>query len=1025
VECHGAKVQTNGLNLSSAADLSKGSESGPVIVPGKPDESLLYRMVSEGKMPFGKPHLSDTELSAIRIWIAQGASQAIRVRFEADIRPIFTSSCMPCHDSRVHMKGLDLSTREAVMKGNDSGPAIVPGKPEESRLYELVRSGAMPKGKPHLSDQQVATIREWILAGATADSGAVVTKLSQHDVIPVLLLRCAVCHGARRHEGGLDLRSKTAMLRGGKSGPAIVPGKPEESLLIKKVESGEMPPTKMMLEVSVRPITKTETDTIASWIAQGAPEKAAEPDLAGTDADPLVTTKDRQFWAFQPPRAVEVPKVRSAGRVRNPIDAFILQQLETKGLALSKEADRLTLIRRVTYDLTGMAPEPADVQAFLKDPDPNAYEKVIDRLLASPRYGERWGRYWLDAAGYADSEGKLNADPIRPTVFRYRDYVIRSLNADKPYDRFLLEQIAGDELADTEHAPVVTQGLMDNLIATGFLSLAADATNQRDMGFAIDREDVIADEMDILGSTVMGLTIRCARCHNHKYDPIPQRDYYRLVDIFKGAYDEYNWVPPLDHYLKTNSHGRNMPYVTPGATPLQLLQQERDRDAADHDIQQRVDTLKTELKEKEDALRKKLLDARIREVPEELRRDVQTMLGVKPEKRTPAQVALGRKFEKQLKLPIEELKQLDLEFRRRAEDADRQTRILESARPPEPTIRALWDRGDPSPTYMLRRGSESSFGPQVTAGIPAMLADPKAPFQATPPWPGSYKTGRRLAFARWLVRPENPLTARVMVNRLWAKYFDAGIVKSVENFGHSGTAPTYPELLDWLAREFVRSGWSLKSLHRLIVTSSTYRQSSAVTPNLEKLDPDNKLVSRMPLKRMDAEALYDSLIQVSGTLDETRFGYPSPVLVRGDGSVTPIRGEKGYRRSIYVLQRRKDTPTLLANFDFPQMSPHCLQRSESTVAPQALYLMNDSFVRELADQFAARVEAESGTGAQAQVERMFWIALGRPPSAQEKTLGTDFLQKARAAEPARSAGREALATLCHSLFNTAAFLYID
>jgi mono/diheme cytochrome c family protein len=529
------------------------------------------------------------------VWFSAARAETPAQRFQNTLEPLFIAKCSVCHGTRLQTKELNLTTLAGLMKGSESGPVIVAGKPDESRLYQFVRDGVMPKGGPRLSAREVETIKDWILhAGPQSAAAAPVT---QHQVIPLLLLRCAVCHGSRRQEAGLDLRSKQAMLRGGKSGPAIVPGKPEDNLLIRKIHSREMPPVNMVLEVSVRPITTAETDLIAAWIAQGAPEVPATPDVAGTPQDPLVTAKDRDFWSFRPPKPASPPAVKHAAAVRNPIDAFVLRKLEDKGLVLAPEADRLTLIRRVTFDLIGMPPDPGEVRAFLADHDPLAYEKLVDRLLASPRYGERWARYWLDAAGYADSEGKNNSDPVRPTAFRYRDYVIRSLNADKGYDRFLLEQIAGDELADYEKAPVMTQELMDNLIATGFLNMVADATNQRDMGFVDDRLDVVADEIDVLSSTVMGLTIKCARCHSHKYDPIPQRDYYRLAAIFKGAYDEHEWIPPLDHYLKTNSQGRQLPYVEPGATPFAIAQQARDREVRNTGIDRKIADLKSALQE--------------------------------------------------------------------------------------------------------------------------------------------------------------------------------------------------------------------------------------------------------------------------------------------------------------------------------------------------------------------------------------------------------------------------------------------
>ncbi|HLZ07491.1 MAG TPA: DUF1549 domain-containing protein, partial [Chloroflexota bacterium] len=347
-----------------------------------------------------------------------------------------------------------------------------------------------------------------------------------------------------------------------------VPGRPEESRVIKKIRAGDMPPRDRLVEVSVKPIEPSETDLLARWIAAGAPEVVIPPDVATTAPDPLVTDKDRDFWAFRAPQPRVIPTVRDGTRIRNPIDAFVLQRLESKGLSLSPEADRITLMRRAYFDLIGLPPEPGEVQAFLKSAKPQAaYVAMIDRLLASPRYGERWGRFWLDLAGYADSEGKREQDLPRPHAWRYRDYVIRAFNDDKPYDRFLLEQIAGDELADYEHAPEITPELYDNLVATGFLRMAPDPTWANITGYVPDRLDVIADEIDILGSAVMGLTLKCARCHTHKFDPLPHRDYYRLVDVFKGAYDEYDWLKPdvrpgLGPVSQDFVSGRLLPFVT-------------------------------------------------------------------------------------------------------------------------------------------------------------------------------------------------------------------------------------------------------------------------------------------------------------------------------------------------------------------------------------------------------------------------------------------------------------------------------
>ena len=890
------------------------------------------------------------------------------------VASIFKTSCFECHGSKTRMKDLDLSSVETALLGAESGPVVVAGKPEESQLYKMVRSGVMPLGKPRLNESDIAIMRSWIESLAPRSKR---DDLSQHDVVPILLARCGTCHGGRRQEGGLDLRTRASMLAGGKSGPALMPGNPDGSLLIRKIHSGEMPPKERMLEVSVRPITKSETQKLARWIALGAPESSMQPDVAGVQPDTLVTDDDRRFWAFQPPQAMAQPKVRNSRRVRNPVDSFVLRKLGDKGLSRSPEADRLTLIRRATFDLTGLPPEPEEVKTFVADPDPRAYEKLIDRLLASPRYGERWAQYWLDAAGYSDSEGKLNSDPIRPVAFRYRDYVIRSFNADKPYDRFLLEQLAGDELEDYENAPTVTAQLMDNLIATGFLRMAPDATNQRDMNFLDDRHEVIADSIDIFSSTVLGLTLNCARCHNHKYDPFPQRDYFRLADIFKGAYDEHDWLAPT---ADKHNAGRHLPYVTPGATPMQALRQEREREEHNSRIEDKIATLRTELKD------------------------------------------LAAKFSAKTAQAVRELRSSNEIYRRAAEEIESKINLLEAARPPEPKIRALWDRGTPSPTYILRGGNSAGFGRLVGPGVPSVLTDGRTPFEVTPPWPGARSTGRRLALARWVIQPDHPLTARVMVNRIWRGHFGAGLVRTIANFGLSGERPTHPELLDWLAVEFVRGGWSMKAMHRLIMTSGTYRQSSRITPAAGKVDPENKLLSRMAMRRMEAEVLHDTLLFVAGKLDETRYGFPAPVLVRDDGRVTCIDKDGACRRSIYLLKRRKAMPTLLAAFDYPAMSPNCVQRVESTVAPQALYLQNDSSVRSLSRALAAKVELKGGSSPALRIEHAYWLALSRPPSGEEMKTSLEFLN--RLTSQGESAG-EALNRLCHTLFNSAAFLYID
>lgn len=892
------------------------------------------------------------------------------VSFTRQVRPILAAHCFRCHDTQTRKAELTLDNPAGIQRGGESGPVIVAGKPAESRLFELIHEGQMPPEDEteRLSASDIEVIRRWIEAGAAFDVPAPTNRtLNQHDVIPVLLLRCAACHGRQTQAGDLDLRTRSAMLKGGKSGPALVPGQADASLLIQRIRAGEMPPRSQLAAHSVKPVEPHELAKLERWIDAGAPEVDVPPDVAGVEPDPLVSDADRNFWSFQSPRAVTPPL--GDRMAEHPVDAFILARLRPLGLSLSPPADRLTLIRRAAFDLLGLPPEPAEVEAFLADDHPAAYEKLLDRMLASPHYGERWGQYWLDLAGYSDSEGVQDSDPIRPHAFRYRDYVVQAWNADKPYDRFLLEQLAGDELADYESATEITDELYDNLVATGFLRMTSDGTFSGITGFVPNRLDVIDDQIRVLSSAVLGLTVRCARCHSHKFDPLPQRDYYRLVALFKGAMDEHDWLRPIEQSKVAAL--RNLPLARPA--------ERREWEAQESCRKQEIERLQAEL-----AAHKGQMD-----------------------------------FEKSTS---EKIKQ------------------LESQAQPEPAIRALWDRGQPSPTYILRRGDYLQPTRLVGPGVPSVLTDGRTPFAAEPPWAGANKTGNRLALARWLIRPAHPLTSRVMVNRIWKHHFGRGIVETLDDFGRAGATPSHPELLDWLAVEFAGQGWELKRLHRLLMTSFTYRQSSAIPEEAARRDPDNRGWSRMPLQRLDAESLQDTLLAVAGRLDRSQFGPPDAIAARPDGLITPVPRGGGWRRSIYVLKRRTQPVTLLDSFDRPGMSPNCVDRTVSTVAPQALHLMNNRLVRELSQSMSDRVLAEAGEAASAQIEVAWRIALGRPPSDTERQVAESQLVRLRsqwsahggtsegassATDPQPQANRQALENFCHALVNSAAFLYID
>ena len=950
--------------------------------------------------------------------------------FRGEALPVFKEHCLRCHGEELMVKELDLSSLSSVLKGSESGPVVVPGRAAESKLYRLIESGSMPPDREGgLPEVQKAAIRAWIETGLASGQveAAASRALNQHDVIPVLLRHCTTCHGLRRQGNDLDLRSRASMIRGGKSGPALIPGKPDQSLMVQMIHSGKMPPKKRLFEVGVTPVSDSDLKKLRQWILQGAPEEDIQPDVAGTEPDPLVSDRDRQFWAFQPPRQVSPPPVKHGEQVANPIDAFVLQRLEARGLPLSSEADRLTLIRRASFDLTGLPPEPADVRRFLQDREPRAYERLVDRLLESPRYGERWGRYWLDVAGYSDHEGgKVNANgPARKHAWRYRDYVIRSLNADKPFDRFLMEQIAGDELVDYETAPVITREMIDNLIATGFLRMGPDSTGF-ELSFVEDRFDVIADEIEILGTGVLGMTLQCARCHSHKFDPIPQRDYFRLADLLKGALDEFDWLAgtPISEVVKFEQ--RVLPYVPPMTNPMRLLEQEKERKSRSQALEAEVEELQQVLEEKGKDLKDSVLEERLDQLAPALARDLRQLLKTSEEDRDSRQKFLAKEYAQLLIVTSNELKERDAVYRRQAEKVGREIAWLQHEQEAEPGIRALWDRGAPSPTYLLQRGDYLSPGRLVGPGVPSVLTDGRTPFRVEPPWPGSQKTGRRLALAKWLVDRNHPLTARVMVNRIWRYHFGRGIVETLGNFGRSGARPSHPELLDWLAVEFMNRGWSMKALHRLMMTSRTYRQSSRVGPEQQRLDPENRLLSRWPLQRMDGESLRDSLLRVSGRLDETPYGPPDPVSVRADGLSTAYEGERGWRRSIYLRQLRMNTPTTLDLFDYPPMNPNCTERAQSTVAPQALHLLNDATIRRLAAALAQRVEMEAGDSLEAQVERIYWIVLSRPPTDGERQLSLQSFRRAWKGLGNRSQDRQqVLAKFAHTLYNSAAFVYID
>jgi len=935
---------------------------------------------------------------ALLVLCSAKAQSSQGIQFEDSVAAIFEEHCVECHSPGEREGGLDLSSAAGVVQGGDTGPVFVAAAPHKSHLLELVSRGEMPKDRPRLAASQVKQIQAWIADGAQfRNPPQLAAQVHQHDVLPIMLLRCTACHGSTLKQGELDLRTPLAMRQGGKSGPAFQAGDPDGSLMIQRIDTEACPPQDLLLKYFVKRPTENERETLRQWIADGAPELPIEPDVATSTPDPLVSDADRQHWAFREPH-----RDQEAGGV----DVFIHRRLQEAGLGFAPEADRDTLIRRAYLDLTGLPPSPRDWAKWRDLEDSQWYPLMIEELLASPQYGERWGRYWLDLAGYSDSEGGTSADPLREVAWKYRDYVIRAFNQDKPYDEFLIQQIAGDELIDVENAPEVTDSMVENLVATGFLRMGIDQTGSRTMNFVPERLGVIADAMTVLGSGVMGLTLDCARCHSHKYDPIPHRDYYRMKAIFQGALDEHNWMS-----FKT----RKLELGTPSQEALVS--------EVNPPLEAEAKQVAAALKKAEVDLRNEILLQHCPDLTEAERGQTLVALRKADNQLTRTEKILVERFLKADLLP--DSSQPDSVLAARSKVAalqEKEVRLRERMSPPL-TIRALWDRGDPSPTYVLRRGEHNRPGLLVGPGVPSVLTDGQTPFVVESPFPS--KTGRRLSFAKWLVREDHPLTARVMVNRIWFHHFGNGLVPTVDNFGIQGEPPTHPELLDWLAIEFVKRGWSMKEMHRLIMNSRTYRQSSRITPVHQEKDPDNELWSRMPLRRMDAEALRDSLLFVSGKLDLRAGGVPDPVVVDRDGlvSVRPTADGK-WRRSVYSQYRRTEIPTMMDTFDYPEMGPNCITRSVSTVSPQALLLRNNKQVRHLAGALAERVQKLVPDGSQdAIIDTVYRLSLSRLPSPEEKVAGLMALQQL--SQDWEGDPNGPLESYCHTILNSAAFLYID
>ncbi len=779
--------------------------------------------------------------------------------------------------------------------------------------------------------------------------------------IAILEQRCAQCHGESSGLSGLKLTSRESILKGGSRGAAVVPGKPGESLLYKAVAH--------IGEVSMPPggaLSAAEVQTIKNWIESGA-QWASGAAASGAS----------KWWAFRKPVRPSVPGGASASHA---IDAFIDQKLKAAGIAPAPEADRLTLLRRASYDLLGLPPTKEEIDLFLNDKSPDAWEHQIDRMLASPRYGEKWARHWLDLARYADTAG-FEQDPYILLAWRYRDYVIKSFNDDKPYDRFAKEQIAGDELYPTDP---------DAKTGTGFYRV----NTNRDMLYKVEDINLVEKRNDMVDTTsavFLGLTVGCARCHDHKFDPIPQKDYYRMEAVFTPAVNDrvfLDYNPARGYDIAENTRTFRLWQIGEEIANIQRKYQ--------------------------DDLREKKLGA--------LPAPVQAAFREKEEKRTPPQLQLVAENLNAVKVGSAEVNAaMKQEDKERMDAIAKRLLATFTGYGPPPMSLGIIDAGRDAPkTFIAIRGNPDAPGDEVQPGFLTALGGgdvPEPPLHAA-------STGRRRALAEWTASADNPLFARVMVNRIWQYHFGSGLVKTASDFGIRGGTPTHPELLDWLATEFADRKWSVKSMHKLIMMSDVYRRGSNATEPARTKDPANDLLSHMNRRRLDAEEIRDASLQVSGELNLKMGGVPAvPPLSREEmfgmtespqtaWMVTPDPSEH-VRRTIYLLVRRTFQQPMAQAFDGPDGVLTCPRRNESTTAPQSLALLNSAFTVDRAKALAAK----TSTAADAW-QRIY----GRAPSAEEQDEADKFLAKQTSALGSREA---AMAELVRGLMNTNEFLYVD
>jgi hypothetical protein len=916
----------------------------------------------------------------------------------------------------------------------------------------------------------------------------------EREVRPILKTHCFMCHGEEEEKSGeLDLRLVRLMQAGGESGAAIVAGKPEESLLWKRIEAEEMPP-------GPKKLSAKERELIANWIRDGAKTARDEP---LDPADARFTEEELGHWAFRPVTRPSLPEFVDAGSL-GPIDRLVLASLRKEGLDFAPQADPRTWLRRVRFGLTGLPPTPQEIAEFLADTSPNARQKVVDRLLQSPQYGVRWARHWLDVAGYAESEGQAEKDQPRPHAWRYRDYVVKAFNDDLPYDKFLIEQLAGDLLIEGEPDPNNDRHA-ELLAATGFLRQVKDITQTDDT--LANRNQTVADTVQVFSSAVLGLTVACAQCHDHRYDPITIEDYYRLRAVFDPVMPIRQWKKPSERLIDMTNESTRQARAAIEAEAV-ALQEEINARRREHC--------------------QKIQDREIMAAPEELRETLRKAVTTPEKDQTPEQKALLEKHPKVRTIDwiVGQLVEYDNAAHRGFQEEEKKVAAIRDRKPIDRLVMAVRETNPKPESHVFFRGDPESPQARVEPGELAVLllgrgvdagaiageaaANRQTAVAVTDP---SATTGTtdasdicdpaeneeasiasgvtaiapitdRLSYARHLTDGKHPLVARVIVNRVWMHHFGEGLVRTPGDFGLNGSRPSHPELLDWLADDFVRSGWSIKRLHRQIVLSQVYGQASGITQTSglamasgsgatdagsaspdpadgetrqrwmksRELDPDNRWLGRMKLRRLDAEAIRDAVLAISGQLDDQMGGPSVPVseddegkavignrLLR-DGLFAGINGagSEAFRRSLYLSAHRSLRLNVLQTFDLPELSPNCQQRGSSTVTPQALLLMNDGWVVELAERISQRVWDEGGD-AKGRVKLAFELTFGHEPTEKEITASqafwdgqtelfrgdTEAAWQEKMKQDPEAATRRGLASLCQMLVASNRFLYLE